>query len=110
VSGALPDDQSGARVSGALPDQRPERRRVVIDGRVQGVGFRASCAHRAVAAGLTGWVRNLPDGRVEAVFEGPAGDVDSLLRWCRTGPPSAHVTRVTSTEEPLTSERGFTIR
>jgi len=97
-------------VSGAIPDQRPERRRVVIDGRVQGVGFRASCALRAEAAGLAGWVRNLPDGQVEAVFEGSAEDVAALLGWCRIGPPSAHVTRVTSTEEPLTSERGFTVR
>lgn len=86
------------------------RRRVVIDGRVQGVGFRASCAHRAVEAGVSGWVRNLSDGRVEAVFEGPVTEVDALLEWCRSGPPLARVTRVTSAEEPTVSERGFTVR
>jgi acylphosphatase len=77
------------------------RRRVVVDGVVQGVGFRASCARRAADAGLDGWVRNLPDGRVEAVFEGPGGAVDALVAWCRQGPPMARVTRVTvSDEEP----------
>ncbi len=96
------------------PDTAPApdaaRRRVVIDGRVQGVGFRASCARRAVDAGLAGWVRNLPDGRVEAVFEGPAPAVDAVVEWCRQGPPLARVTRITSDNEPAVSERGFTVR
>jgi len=83
---------------------------VVIDGRVQGVGFRASCARRAVDAGLAGWVRNLPDGRVEAVFEGPVGAVEAVVAWCRQGPPLARVTRVTADTEPVVSERGFTVR
>jgi len=63
-----------------------------------------------VDAGLAGWVRNLPDGRVEAVFEGPADDVESLLEWCRRGPPLARVTRVTLADEPAVAERGFTVR
>jgi len=86
------------------------RRRVVVDGLVQGVGFRASCARRALGAGLAGWVRNLPDGRVEAVFEGPAVAVDALVAWCRQGPPFARVTRVTVDDEPAVAEARFTVR
>ncbi|HUO48510.1 MAG TPA: acylphosphatase [Acidimicrobiales bacterium] len=86
------------------------RRRVVADGLVQGVGFRASCAHRAMEAGLAGWVRNLEDGRVEAVFEGPTAAVESLVAWCREGPPFARVTRMTLDNEPTVAEVGFTVR
>ncbi|HXX91275.1 MAG TPA: acylphosphatase [Acidimicrobiales bacterium] len=86
------------------------RRRVVVDGFVQGVGFRASCARRAADAGLGGWVRNLADGRVEAVFEGRSGDVEALVAWCRQGPPLARVTRVTLVDEPTVHELGFTVR
>jgi acylphosphatase len=75
------------------------RRRVVVEGRVQAVGFRVSCARRAVAAGLAGSVRNLPDGRVEAIFEGPPAGVDDLLAWCRRGPSSARVRNVRVSEE-----------
>lgn len=70
------------------------RRHVVIRGRVQGVGFRVSCARRASAAGVGGWVRNCEDGSVEAVFEGDPGAVGSLVVWCRQGPPMARVTAV----------------
>jgi acylphosphatase len=76
------------------------RLRVVVDGMVQGVGFRASCARRAAQAGLGGWVRNLPDGRVEALFDGPRDAVDALVAWCRQGPPMARVTQVTVVDEP----------
>ncbi len=86
------------------------RRRVVVAGRVQAVGFRASCAQRAVRAGLAGWVRNLPDGRVEAVFEGPASSVAVLVDWCATGPPLARVTAVAVTDEPAAGETRFMIR
>jgi len=86
------------------------RRRVLVTGRVQAVGFRASCHARAVRAGLAGSVRNLADGRVEAAFEGPAGAVDDLVAWCRTGPPMARVTRVDVTEEPLEGAGAFLIR
>lgn len=64
---------------------------MVITGRVQGVGFRASCQHAAVALGLTGWVRNRWDGTVEALFEGPEAKVDAMLMWCYQGPPMADV-------------------
>jgi acylphosphatase len=86
------------------------RRRVVIAGRVQAVGYRASCAHRATEAGLGGWVQNLPDGRVEAVFEGPPERVDRLIEWCGAGPPLARVTAVATTDLPVEGETRFVIR
>ena len=67
---------------------------VVIEGRVQGVFFRASTRDEARARGLGGWVRNLPDGRVEALFEGDQRVVENMLAWCRKGPPYAYVSRV----------------
>ena len=87
------------------------RARLLISGRVQGVGFRASTAHAASRiGGLTGWVRNLDDGRVEAVVEGPPEKVDALLAWCRTGPPAARVSEVETNREPATGEfSGFGI-
>jgi acylphosphatase len=92
------------------PESSTVRRRVVITGRVQAVGFRYSCERRAVDAGLGGWVRNRPDGRVEAVFEGPGASVDALVGWCRAGPPLAHVTAVTVTEEPPEGDTTFVVR
>jgi acylphosphatase len=86
------------------------RRRVVVAGQVQAVGYRASCHLRATEAGLGGWVRNLPDGRVEAVFEGPAAVVEFLVGWCRHGPPLAQVTALVVTEEALAGDRRFLIR
>jgi acylphosphatase len=68
---------------------------VFVSGRVQGVGYRASTCKVAVSLGLKGWVRNLPDGRVEAVFAGTAAQVEEMLRWCRQGPPAAIVDDVT---------------
>jgi acylphosphatase len=97
-------------MSGPSPTSDAVRRRVVVDGLVQGVGFRASCARRATDAGLAGWVRNLADGRVEAVFEGPTDAVDALVAWCREGPPFARVTGVTLDVEPAVAEVGFTVR
>jgi acylphosphatase len=76
------------------------RRRVMVTGRVQGVWFRETCARLARAAGVTGWIRNRPDGRVEAVFEGEPEAVDGLVMWCRRGPPRAVVTGVEVGEEP----------
>ncbi len=70
------------------------RYRVLISGQVQGVNFRAACQRMAWQRGVTGWVRNLDDGRVEAVFEGPAADVQHLLDWVRRGPRLAVVTDV----------------
>jgi acylphosphatase len=86
------------------------RRRVLVHGRVQGVGFRASCHRRAADAGLGGWVRNTERGEVEAVFEGPIAAVDALVAWCRKGPSWAHVVSVDVTDEAPRGESEFTIR
>jgi acylphosphatase len=67
---------------------------VLIEGRVQGVFFRAATRDEARARGLTGWVRNRPDGRVEAVFEGDKRVVENMLAWCHMGPPYSHVDHV----------------
>ena len=67
------------------------RAHVLVSGRVQGVWFRESTRERAEQLGLTGWVRNLRDGRVEAVFEGEPEAVDAALDFCRTGPRLAHL-------------------
>jgi len=70
------------------------RAHVVIGGVVQGVGFRWSTRRQACALGLTGWVRNLANGSVEAVFEGEDADVRAMVDWCRDGPSSAVVRHV----------------
>ena len=86
-----------------------KRVRVLVSGDVQGVGFRWSTRDEAAGRGLRGWVRNLPDGRVEAAFEGPAADVDAMVAWCRTGPRWATVSRVDAVDEEPTGESGFVI-
>ena len=68
--------------------------RVVVSGEVQGVFFRDTMRRLASRAGVTGWVRNLPDGRVEALVEGEEGAVRRLVEWCHQGPPDARVTDV----------------
>jgi acylphosphatase len=82
---------------------------VWIEGVVQGVFFRARCSEQARRRGVAGWVRNLPDGRVEAVFEGRAAAVETLLAWCRRGPPGARVDRVETADETPLGEAGFRI-
>ena len=72
---------------------------VEIEGRVQGVGFRFATHDRAVGLGRRGWVRNLPDGRVEAEFEGRRELLDHMLEWCRVGPRMARVTHVEASWE-----------
>ncbi|MHB8440081.1 MAG: acylphosphatase [Acidimicrobiales bacterium] len=86
------------------------RTKVLVEGHVQGVGFRASCGRRAIDLALGGSVRNLPGGGVEAVFEGPSGDVAALVEWCRHGPPMAHVTAVQVTAEEPLGEHSFRVR
>ncbi len=86
------------------------RRRVVVDGVVQGVFFRANTEYEAERLGLRGWVRNLPDGRVEAVFEGPEPAVDSAIAWIRRGPERALVTSVEVSEEEPEGLSGFGVR
>ncbi|MEX2276031.1 MAG: acylphosphatase [Actinomycetota bacterium] len=86
-----------------------KRVRVVVSGHVQGVFFRASCAEQARSRTVSGGVRNLPDGRVEATFEGPADAVDALVEWCRRGPSGARVDAVETHVDPLSGEAGFRI-
>lgn len=77
------------------------RRRVVVHGRVQGVFFRDSVRRLAEREGVGGWARNVPDGTVEAVFEGEPAAVERLVDFCRLGPPHASVERVeVADEEP----------
>jgi len=83
---------------------------VLVGGEVQGVFFRDSCRREAVVHGVNGWVRNLPDGRVEAVFEGDAAGVDHMVRWARSGPPRARVEHVDVVEEEPTGETRFAVR
>jgi acylphosphatase len=83
--------------------------RVRISGRVQGVFYRAACAERARAIGVSGWARNLRDGGVEAVFEGRPDQVRQMLDWCREGPPSARVDSVEVTDEPVEGVEGFRV-
>ena len=86
------------------------RAHVLISGRVQGVSFRAYARDKARAAGVEGWVRNLSDGRVEAVFEGTRGAVQRLVSWCYSGPSLATVEKVElSWEEPTGKEGTFAI-
>lgn len=81
-----------------------KRLHIWVAGRVQGVFYRASTVALAKQLALTGWVRNLPDGRVEIVAEGEEESLQKLLSWCRQGPPAAQVTAVESLEEPATGE------
>jgi acylphosphatase len=80
---------------------------VLVSGVVQGVFFRQSCRRLAHQEGVAGWVRNLPDGRVEACFEGPAEAVSRLVEWCRRGPTGATVTAVEVLDEAPAGEIGF---
>jgi acylphosphatase len=87
-----------------------KRMRVFISGRVQGVFFRAYTRETAMSLNLTGWVRNLYDGSVEALFEGDDTNVQSMLEWCKKGPPHSVVRHVDASEEPYTGEfRDFRI-
>jgi acylphosphatase len=77
------------------------RLHALVSGRVQGVFFRSSVADLAVSLGIKGWVRNLPDGRVETVLEGDKDSVEKIVNFCQRGPPGAHVTDVQlNWEEP----------
>jgi acylphosphatase len=87
------------------------RSHVLVSGKVQGVFFRSSTKDKAEELGLSGWVRNLSDGRVEAVFEGEKEDVDTMVEWCRKGPEHARVTGVEIIREEYQGEfRGFFLR
>jgi acylphosphatase len=83
---------------------------VLISGLVQDVWFRATTAQHAIPAGVDGWVRNLPDGRVEAVLEGTADAVNEMIDFCSRGPEMARVDRIEVVEEASENLEGFRIR
>ena len=85
------------------------RKRAVVHGRVQGVFFRDTARRRAQEAGVAGWVRNLPDGTVEAAFEGEPEAVERLLAFCREGPRGADVERVEVFDEPPEGTADFRV-
>lgn len=88
-----------------------KRVHVIVSGRVQGVNFRRYTQQTAQGLGVSGWVRNRPDGAVEGCFEGEASAVDALVAWCKEGPSYARVDRLELQEEPFVGEfTGFLIR
>lgn len=90
--------------------QERVRAHVFVSGRVQGVNFRAHMRDQARRVDVEGWVRNRPDKRVEAVFEGSRAAVQRLISWCYSGPPTAQVEHVEVTwEEPTNREGPFSI-
>jgi acylphosphatase len=86
------------------------RKRVVVRGRVQGVFFRDTTRRKAESLGVAGWVRNRPDGAVEAVFEGEPEAVDSMVRFARHGPEGAVVEDVDTSDEEPEGVQGFSVR
>ena len=88
-----------------------ERAHVRVSGQVQGVFFRDSTRRKAEELGLAGWVKNLPDGKVEAVFEGPSQSVREMIRWCEEGPRHASVENVDTDFENTGGDlEGFEVR
>jgi acylphosphatase len=83
---------------------------VTVTGQVQGVFFRARTREQAGRLGITGWVRNDPDGSVAAHFEGDQDAVEAIVEWCREGPPRARVERVDVREVEPTGARDFDVR
>ncbi len=83
---------------------------VFVSGRVQGVFFRSGTKKKALELGLSGWVRNLADGRVEAVFEGKKKEIDMMIEWCKKGPEYANVTGIEIVHEDNAGEfDGFSL-
>ncbi len=90
--------------------ENSERAHVYVSGRVQGVSFRDATRQEAESQGLNGWVRNLQDGRVEAVFEGEPDKVRRMVEWCESGPSSADVDDVSVEQESPEGLSGFEVR
>jgi acylphosphatase len=86
-----------------------KRAEVIVRGSVQGVFFRAEARDRARTLGLAGWVRNVPDGTVEAVFEGEDEPVESMVEWCSRGPAGARVEKVDVDWSEPEGDQGFSI-
>lgn len=87
-----------------MSGSKKTRAHVFISGRVQGVYFRQNTKQVATRHRVTGWVRNLPDGRVEAVFEGDEMDVNEVIEWCHVGPPKAKVQDINVKFQKYTGE------
>ena len=106
----VPSDS--ARTPGAADgtDDTRVRVHVFVEGRVQGVWFRDSAGREAVRLGVRGWVRNLSDGRVEAIYEGPRDAVEEMIAWTNHGPDRARVTRLQIEDEAPRGETGFSVR
>jgi len=96
-----------------MPERSHEARHLLVEGRVQGVGYRDYVRRRAARFGLSGWVRNLTDGRVEALAQGAPADLERLVADMRRGPPGATIIRLTATPAALSADltqQGFVIR
>ena len=91
-------------------NEAPRTVHLRIEGRVQGVGYRAFVEMRAAALGLSGWVRNRRDGSVEAVLQGPPATIDDMLEQCRKGPPGSRVDRFEIIGEGVGCFDGFEVR
>ena len=85
-------------------------RRIICKGRVQGVFYRASTKEKADTLGLSGWVRNLPNGDVEILACGSQEKVDQLIKWCWDGPPASQVTHVIISEEEDSIQGSFQVK
>jgi acylphosphatase len=94
----------------AEPTEEKVRAHVWVSGAVQGVYFRAYAEDEAAFRDVAGWIRNAPDGRVEAVFEGPRPSVQAMIQWCHRGSPASRVAGVEVTWETPRGERGFHTR
>jgi acylphosphatase len=99
-----PPDQSIGQ-----PADQPTARRVLVHGLVQGVGFRWHARRKAEELGLSGWVRNRPDGAVECLIEGAEASVEAMLAWLGRGPPPAQVERLEVGPAPPSGAPGFTV-
>jgi acylphosphatase len=93
-----------------MSDTDQTRARVLVSGKVQGVYFRANTREQATQRGVNGWVRNLRDGRVEAIFEGDEQAVEELVEWCHEGSPAARVEDVEVEYDDPEGVEGFRIR
>lgn len=87
-----------------MSDSKKTRAHILVSGTVQGVYFRQNTKEVATKHNVTGWVRNLPDGRVEAILEGNESDVNKVIEWCHVGPPKAKVDNVSVKFDNYTGE------
>ena len=107
---AAADERRFIRPHEPMPLIQQERWRLIVRGQVQGVGYRAACSARCQELGLSGWVRNLPDGSVELEAEGNPQDLTELRIWCEKGPAHAVVNSVASAQVAATGADWFEVR